>query len=419
MRHRTLTRLGPVLILPLLALGPTASTAGAASTLTTTRSCVDRGGVTWHTKVVWGSTYVASDGTTKVSVDFAGWTSTLDSVATDSQVSTYDGSGRLVQTLTRTATVAYRQGTVYTARNPLNPLSGRASIKITLGRDGDGYGNCTVTHQQSVTAAPLVAAVGDIACAPGAATSAKACQQQAVSDSILAAKPAVLLALGDNQYPNGTLEQYRGSYHRSFGRLKAITSPAPGNHEYNTAGAAGYYGYFGTAAGERSRGYYSHDVGAWHVVVLNSERDISTSGTQLAWLKRDLAAHPNRCTLAVLHKPRFSSGDHGDHSAMKPFFDALVAARAELLLSGHDHDYERFARQTGSGASSGSGLTQIVSGAGGKNLYPFRSVKANSVARSNAGFGWLQLTLRPTAADLRFVPVGTNTYTDRATITCS
>jgi hypothetical protein len=418
MRACTRTRLGFVLVLPLLSLGLAAPSAQSATSLITTRSCVDGGGVTWHTRVVWGSTYAASDGTTKVAVDYAGWTSTLGSVATDSRVSTYDGAGHLLQSLTRTAAVAYQQGTVYSVRNPVNPTAGGAAVKITLGQDGDGFGNCTVTHDQSATAAPVVAAVGDIACAPGSTTTSTACQQEAVADSILAAKPAALLALGDLQYPDGTLAQFRGSYDPSFGRLKAITSPAPGNHEYLTAGAAGYFDYFGTAAGERSKGYYSYEIGTWHVVVLNSERDISSTGAQLAWLKRDLAAHPNRCTLAVTHKPRFSTGEHGSNSTMTPFFDALVAARAELVLSGHDHDYERFAPQTGAGVASSTGLTQVVSGAGGKNLYGFPSVAANSVTRSNAGFGWLKLDLKRGSADLEFVPVGANTYRDRTTITC-
>lgn len=411
-------QLSALLALALVVLGLGAAPAHATTTRATTGSCVDGGGVTWQTKVIWGSTYVTSDGVTKVSVDYAGWSSTLGTIATDSRVSTYDGAGRQVASLTRTATVNYRQGVVSAARNPVNPTSGGAQIVIRLGRDADGFGNCSVAHSQSATADPVVAAVGDIACKPGAVTTAKTCQQVAVSNSILAARPARVLTLGDNQYPDGTLAQYRGAYHRSFGRLRAITSPAPGNHEYHTSGAAGYYAYFGTAAGERTKGYYSHDVGSWHVVVLNSERDIRATGAQLTWLKKDLAAHPNRCTLAVLHKPRFSSGSHGSNAAMKPFFDALVSARADLLLAGHDHDYERFAPQTGAGVASASGLTEVVSGAGGKNLYGFGSRVANSVARSSAGFGWLKLTLRPTRADLQFVGVAGNTYRDRTTVTC-
>ena len=416
-------RLCVVLPLALATLGLTAAPAQAATTSrTTTGSCVDGGGVTWHTKVVWGSSYVAGDGVTRVAVDYAGWTSTVESVPTDSSVKTYDATGRLIQTLTHTATVNYRQGSISAARNPANPPSGGARVLVALGRDGDGFGGCSISHAQSQTQAqsadPVVAAVGDIACSPGTPVTAQTCQQQAVSDSILAAAPAAFLPLGDNQYPDGTLAQYRGSYHPSYGRLKATTSPTPGNHEYNTSGAAGYFDYFGTAAGLRSKAYYSFDVGAWHVVSLNSERDIAAAGVQLTWLKNDLAAAKNPCTMAILHKPRFSSGEHGDDAAMKPFVDALVAGRAELLLAGHDHHYERFAPQTGDGSASSTGVTEIVTGTGGKSLYDVNRVAANSVSRSHSGFGWLKLTLHPTSADVRYVPVAGNTFSDQKTIAC-
>jgi hypothetical protein len=421
--HLSLTRNPPGrlrlgLAITLVLLGLSVPPAHAATTLTTTRSCVDGGGVTWHTKVVWGSTYVAASGVRKVSIDYAGWTSTLGAIRTDSLVRTYDGSGRLQQRLDRTATVDYRQGTVYGARNPLNPRTGGARVVIKVGRDGDGFADCTVTHAQSATADPVVAAVGDMVCPPGTAVTAATCQQAAVSDSIVAARPDAFLTLGDNQYDDGTLAQFQGAYAPSYGRLKAITSPTAGNHEYNTPGAAGYFDYFGSAAGSRSLGYYSQDIGAWHVVTLNSERDISSTGAQLTWLKNDLAAHRNACTLAVLHKPRFSSGSHGSITAMTPFIDALVAARAELVLAGHDHHYERFAAQTGSGTLSSTGVTQVIVGTGGRSVYATRSVVPNSLARSSAGFGWLRLTLHRTSADLRFVPVAGSIFTDEETITC-
>jgi len=401
------------LTLGVLSAGP----ANAAGTRTTTGSCTDGGGVVWHTKVVWGGTYVV-DGRRKVSVDYAGWTSTLGTVATDSTVRSISGAGRLVQTLTRTAAVNYDSGVTYASRNPANPPSGSARIVITLGRDGDGFGSCSVTHAEAVTADPVVGAVGDMVCAPGFVVTPTTCQHQAVSSSILAARPAAFLPLGDNQYGEGTLAQYQGAYAPSFGRLKSITSPVPGNHEYNTAGAAGYYQYFGTAAGLAAKGYYSQDIGAWHVISLNSERDIAATGAQVAWLKRDLAAHRNACTVAVFHQPRFSSGEHGSNAAMKPFVDALVAARAELVLSGHDHGYERFAAQDGAGRATTAGVVQVVSGMGGRSLYSFPKVAPNSRSRYDAGFGWLRLTLHAGSVDLRYVGVGTNTFTDTSTIGC-
>jgi hypothetical protein len=387
------------------------------STRTTTGSCTDGGGVRWHTKVVWGATYVLN-GVRKVSVDYAGWTSPLGSVATDSSVRSYSGAA-LVQDLTRTATVDYRQGTTSVVRNPANPRSGAARIVISLGRDGDGAGSCSVTHSESTARTdPVVATVGDMVCPSGTPVTPTSCQQKAVSDSILAAAPNVFIPLGDNQYQEGALAQYRAAYEPSFGRLKSVTSPVPGNHEYQTADAAGYFTYFGTAAGVPSKGYYSFDVGAWHVIALNSEKDLAATGAQVAWLEQDLAAHPNTCTMAVLHKPRFSSGSHGSNAAMKPFVDALVAARAELVLSGHDHDYERFAPQDGSGRATSAGVVQVVSGMGGRSLYDYPVLAPNSVSRHNDGFGWVQLTLHPTSADLRYVGVGTNTYTETTNIAC-
>ena len=407
-----------ILTLSLVMLGVTAPPAQAASTLTTTGSCVDGGGMTWHTKVIWGGNYRSSTGKSKVSVDYAGWTSTLGRLRTDSIVRTYDGAGRLVQTLKRTATVNYQLGTVYAARNPVNPPSGRPRIVITVGRDGDGFANCSVTHSPSATADPVIAAVGDLACAPNSPVTPTTCQHATVSDSIVAAAPAAFFTLGDNQYQRGTLAEYQSVYGPSYGRLKKITRPTPGNHEYQTAGAEGYFSYFGTAAGSPSRGYYSQDVGAWHVVTLNSELDIDAAGRQLAWLKADLAAHQDRCTLAVQHKARFSSRGHPYNVDFKPFFDALVDANAELLLSGHDHHYERFAPQTGSGEANANGVTQIVVGTGGKDIYIAGTLSPNSVVQSSSGFGWLQLTLHPSSADVHFVPVGGNAFTDRHTITC-
>ena len=410
-------RAGTLAMTVLLAGWLVVSPAQAATTRTTTGSCVDGGGVTWHTKVAWGDTYTAS-GVRKVAVDRASWSSTLAVVATDSSVRTYDGAGRLLKSLNRTQTVDYRQGTVSASRDPVNPPSGNARIVVRVGRDADGHASCSVTHRQSTTAAPVVAAVGDLVCEPGSTVTAATCQHKAVSDSVLAAEPNRFLALGDNVYQEGTRAQFEQAYHPSYGRLKNITSPIPGNHEYRTPAAAGYFGYFGYSAGLPSKGYYSHDIGAWHVVALNTERDVAATGEQLAWLKRDLAAHPNRCTMAIMHKPRFSSGGHGSDTTMRPFFDALVAAKAELVLSGHDHDYERFRPQTGGGVLSSAGLTQVVVGTGGKSLRATTTVSTNSVVRSHSGHGWLQLTLHPTSADLRYVAVGGNPFADRATVGC-
>jgi acid phosphatase type 7 len=256
----------------------------------------------------------------------------------------------------------------------------------------------------------VIAAAGDIACDPasrsfhGGRGSANACHMRATARLLGRLNPAVVLTLGDNQYENGTLAKFRRSYDRSWGRLKGRTRPAPGNHDYRTRTAAGYFGYFGAAAGRRSRGYYSFDVGAWHLIALNSEcghvGGCGKGSRQERWLRADLAAHPARCTLAYWHKPRFSSGMHGNDATYTAFWRALYRAGADVVLVGHDHDYERFAAQTPAGrADPARGIRQFVVGTGGKTHYGFRTIRANSRVRNSGTFGVLRLTLHPSGYD--------------------
>jgi hypothetical protein len=264
---------------------------------------------------------------------------------------------------------------------------------------------------------PVIAAVGDIACAPGYTVGTN-CQHKAVADKIIAdTAVSKVLALGDLQYEVGALTAFMGSYDKSWGPLKAKTKPIPGNHEYGTANAAGYFDYFGALAGDRTKGYYSFDVGAWHFVALNSEKDISATGAQVAWLKADLAAHPNKCVGAMFHKPRWSTGTHGDHSSMAPFVQALYNAGAEVILSGHDHDYERFYPLNPSGVRDDArGIVQIVSGQGGKNHYAVTG-RSTTAAMDNTSHGYARLTLHADSADLAFVSA-VGSYRDTAKIVC-
>ena len=264
---------------------------------------------------------------------------------------------------------------------------------------------------------PVIAAVGDIACAPGY-TVGSTCQHKAVADKIISdTAVSRVLALGDIQYEAGALSAFQNSYDKSWGPLKSKTKPVPGNHEYGTSGAAGYFDYFGALAGDRSKGYYSFDVGAWHFVALNSERDITAGGAQVAWLKADLAAHPNKCVGAMWHKPRWSTGTHGDHSSMAPFVQALYDARAEVILSGHDHDYERFYPLNPSGVRDDTrGIVQIVSGEGGKNHYAVAG-RSTTAAKDSTSYGYARLTLHSDSADVTFVPA-VGSYRDAAKITC-
>jgi acid phosphatase type 7 len=208
-----------------------------------------------------------------------------------------------------------------------------------------------------------------------------------------------VLTLGDHAYPDGTTANFR-CYNASWGKFKSRTRPTPGNHEYHTSGAAPYYSYFGARAGPSGRGYYSFNLGGWHIVSLNSER---LSSAQERWLKADLAAHPTKCTLAFWHKPLFTSGRHAPATAMRPLFRILYDAGAEIVLSGHNHNYERFAPQTPSGnASSSRGITQFVVGTGGASLYDFTRLTPNSKARYK-GHGVLKLDLKATSYSYSFV----------------
>ncbi len=213
--------------------------------------------------------------------------------------------------------------------------------------------------------------------------------------ALLDTMPGVVWAAGDLAYQDGTADEFANCYGPSWGRHKARTRPAPGNHEYNTAGAAPYYAYFGDAAGPAGRGYYSYDVGAWHVVSLNSNVSVAAGSAQLAWLRADLAAHPAACTLAYWHHPRFTSSNAaGGDPKYQPLWQALYDANAEVVLVGHTHNYERFAPQTPAGAADPArGVRQFVVGTGGANLGGFVAVQPNSEFRDRAHHGVLRLEL--------------------------
>jgi 3',5'-cyclic AMP phosphodiesterase CpdA len=247
------------------------------------------------------------------------------------------------------------------------------------------------------------------------------CARQAdeATAAIVDTLPGTVAVLGDNVYDNGTAEEYANCYHPSWGRHKARTRPTPGNHEYGSPGAAPYFAYFGAAAGTPGEGWYSYDLGKWHIVVLNSELPRSVDSPQMQWLRADLAANPVRCTLAYWHKPRFSSGPHGNNTGMAPFWDALYAAGADVVLVGHDHTYERFAPQVPDGtADPARGIRQFVVGTGGRSAYAFKSTPAaNSEVRFNASPGVLRMELDQEGYRWRFIPV-TGASPDEGSGTC-
>ncbi len=266
--------------------------------------------------------------------------------------------------------------------------------------------------------APTLVGAGDIATCDdlaGAEATAK------LIDHI----PGTVFALGDLAYPDGSDEQFQQCYGPTWGRFRNRTRPAPGNHEYHTLGGSGYSRYFGAAAGPPEAAYYSYELGAWHIVVLNSEcaavGGCDARSVQGQWLAADLASHPVRCTLAYFHRPLFSSGiAHGNDSTVKPLWDLLYAAGADVVISGHDHHYERFVPQTPAGEPDRQrGIREFIVGTGGKGTHrTLGAPQANSEVRNADTFGVLALTLRDGNYDWRFVPEAGKRFRDRGHGTC-
>jgi hypothetical protein len=259
---------------------------------------------------------------------------------------------------------------------------------------------------------------GDIAASPSGTNG----PDQATSlllDAIVAANPGrvTVFVAGDNAYDNGALSDYTAYYDPTWGRHKAITRPVPGNHEYQTAGAAGYFAYFGAAAGDPAIGYYAYDLGTWRIYALNSEVPHGAGSAQEQWLRADLAAHASTaCVAAVWHRPRFSTASHGSDPGMSPLFQALYDYNAEIVLTGHDHNYQRFAPQTAGGVlDTARGIRQWVVGTGGRSPYVFTTPIANTEAFNTSTYGVLKLTLHAASYDFQFVPVAGSSYTDSGT----
>lgn len=223
--------------------------------------------------------------------------------------------------------------------------------------------------------------------------------------------------LGDIAYDDGSTTDFANCFDPTWGPLHDRLRPAPGNHEYETAGASGYYDYFGAAAGARGEGWYSYNLGAWHLIALNSECGAIAGGceggdsAELAWLVADLAAHPAECTLAYWHHPLYSSGMHGDDPMTNALWAALSAGGADLVLEGHDHDYERIAPI--------DGIRSFVVGTGGRSLYEWPGPPGpHTEVRNNETYGLLELTLRPADFSWRFVPAAGGTFTDSGSAAC-
>jgi hypothetical protein len=268
---------------------------------------------------------------------------------------------------------------------------------------------------------PTLVAAGDVACAPGEPRTRFACHQLDTAALIARLKPDTVAVLGDLQYETGAVADFEGSFDRTWGRFRDRMHPALGNHEYGTPGAAGYFAYFGSHAGRPGEGWYSYALGSWHVVVLNANCGVvgcAAGSPQQRWLRADLAAHPARCTLAYWHQPRFSSGLHGSDDTLAPLWRTLQRGGADVALSGHDHDYERFAPQDADGRlDPAHGIVQLVVGTGGKSHYPILLARRNSRTHASV-FGVLRLTLGRGAYRWRFLAEPGVDFGDAGTARC-
>jgi len=235
---------------------------------------------------------------------------------------------------------------------------------------------------------------------------------------------ATVFANGDLAYENGSDSDFAKTYNATWGRARARTIPVTGNHEYDILLGAGYYSYWGSAAGNPGSGYYSLNLGAWHVVVLNSNCAMvgcGAGGAQEMWLRNDLATHTQACTLALWHEPLYTSSTVVTrNTAVQPLWLDLYNANADLIVNGHAHNYERFAPQDASGdLDLAKGIIEIIAGTGGDSLFPFSAAMApNSVIGNDSTFGVLKLTLHPTSFDWQFVPIAGQTFTDSGTQAC-
>jgi hypothetical protein len=292
-------------------------------------------------------------------------------------------------------------------------LLGIALFPLTAVCGGSGSG----TAAQRSEVAPITAgtqpvvtmlAAGDVGDCYGTGDEATA--------ALLAERPDdPIFALGDLAYESGTTQEFANCFAPTWGAHTARIYPVPGNHEYLQPGADPYYAYFSTRAGPYGLGYYSFDLGAWHLIALNSERDIQDSGAQLNWLRADLAANTRPCVLAFWHKPRFTKADYDDDPGMQPFWSALASAGGDVVLTAHDHNYQRYKPLDASGGFADGGTREFVVGTGGMRLDELRPD-----VRRDAGsttWGLLELTLRPDGYDWRFLPVD-EVFTDTGSGRC-
>ncbi|MHC1784206.1 MAG: metallophosphoesterase [Anaerolineaceae bacterium] len=233
---------------------------------------------------------------------------------------------------------------------------------------------------------------------------------------------AAIFTAGDNVSGVGRLAEYRNCFGPTWGRFLDRLHPVPGNHDLETDGGAPYYAYFGEVAGQTGQGFYSYNLGDWHIAALNSNCDAIACGpnsAQARWLREDLTANGSQCTLLYWHHPRYSSGLSGNYGLVSSFWRIALEYGADVVVSGHDHGYERFAPQDGDDLADPDGIRQFVVGTGGSELREFGEVKPNSEVRDNSTHGVILFRLFPGRYEWEFLPVEGGTFTDKGEGKCS
>lgn len=266
----------------------------------------------------------------------------------------------------------------------------------------------------------IVYTAGDIAdCSSKKLAAHSAATAKIIHAGIAQNPTAIVLTLGDHTYPVGTPDEFENCYESTWGKFKNRTYPIPGNHEYYIPSAYPYFKYFGQAAGSQQRPYYSFNKGSWHIIALDSNLKKEKQQAQLEWLEQDLKQNRSSCTLAYWHHPMYSSGLHGNNSIMKPAWEMLMNAKADLVLSGHDHSYERFALQNSRGERDDqTGLREIVVGTGGAKLMPAVWKRQHSEVLNTKTHGVLKLNLKKQSYNWKFLAVKGSNFTDEGRADC-
>jgi hypothetical protein len=390
--------------------GPPASTASITVTVSPTPlvAVADPGGAADRYRVSANLTFQETGGKAvkvtvlKVTVSSTTPPTWASTVSTDVSIS-IDARG----------TAPYTLPTIFAAATP-DPTA-RWQLDVTVADlDGRTVGVAPVQVAMTVPVRPVADAVfvgaGDIA----------ACGrlEHESTARLLDRIPGTVFTAGDNVYPAGSASNYSQCYGPAWGRHLWRTLATVGNHDFYGDGGASYYAYFGTAAGPAGLGYFSHTLGAWHVVMLNSMVPSQAGTPQYEWLRQDLAASRAACTIAVWHHPLFSSGQNGNSAFMRDVWTLMVQSGVDVVVNGHEHVYDRFGPQDANGRANPRGIRQFTVGTGGYALYNLGQTQANSEVFENRTHGVLKLTLKNGSYDWEFVPIDGQTFRDAGSGSC-